>query len=342
MVNKEYLDKYLQNIIEEHKIAGMSVAVTDKNGVVYEGYFGVESVERPQLTTAPESLYKIASITKVFNALTNMILVDRGLLELDEPVKKHLPELEFSRPGTADKVTLRHLLTHSTGLSGDIYHDGPRDERDLGRRIGELIPKLEMFSDPGDGVFLYSNYGFAIASYLAQTVGQKPFTALVRELVLEPLQMDRTFYDINEWCTYPISLPHKETDGEFEVIHNITSEGTRFGSGEIFSCPTQLCKLMRLFMNLGVTDSGERIISEETMTEMLRPQQVRDDNGMHSLGLHHRKYGKFACFGHTGWLSAYRSNMFVCPEKGVGVCIMLNTNRDKIRDQIMETIIANS
>ena len=341
MVNKEYLDKYLQSIIKEHKIAGMSVAVTDKNGIVYEGYFGVESVERPQLVTAPESLYKIASITKVFNALTNMILVDRGLLELDEPVKKHLPDLEFSRPGTADKVTLRHLLTHSAGLSGDIYKNGPRDERDLGRRIGELIPKLEMFSDPGDGVFLYSNYGFAIASYLAQTVGGKPFTALVRELVLEPLQMDRTFYDINQWCTYPISLPHREQDGEFSVIHNITSEGTRFGSGEIFSCPTQLCKLMRLFMRKGVTDSGERIISEETISEMLRPQQPRDDVGMHSLGLHHRNYGEFACFGHTGLLSAYRSNMFVCPEKGVGVCIMLNTNRDKIRDEIMTTILSN-
>ena len=220
MVNKEYLDKYLQGIIEEHKIAGMSVAVTDKQGIVYEGYFGIESIERPQLTTSPDTLYKIASITKVFNALTNMILVDRGLLELDEPVKKHLPELEFSRPGSADKVTLRHLLTHSAGLSGDIYKDGPRDERDLGRRINDLIPRLEMFSDPGDGVFLYSNYGFAIASYLAQTVGKKPFTKLVRELVLEPLQMDRTFYDINEWCTYPISLPHKEEDGKFSVIHN--------------------------------------------------------------------------------------------------------------------------
>ena len=342
MVNKEYLDKYLQDVLKEHKIAGMSACITDKNGIIYEGYFGVESIERPQLKTESDTLYKIASITKVFNALTNMILVDRGELELDEPVKKYLPDLEFSRPGTADTVTLRHLLTHTAGLTGDIYHGGPRDERDLGRRINELIPTLEMFSDPGDGEFLYSNYGFAIASYLAQTVGGKPFTQLVGELVLEPLGMDRTFYDINRWCTYPISLPHSEKDGEFSVIHNITSEGTRFGSGEIFSCPTQLCKLMRLFMRGGVADSGERIIGEQTLSEMLRPQIDRKDGGWHSLGIHHRNYGEYSCFGHTGWLSAYRSNMFVCPEKGVGVCIMLNTNRDKIRDEIVEVLRANS
>ena len=341
MVNKEYLDNYLQKIIEENRIAGMSAAITDKDGVIYARGFGVESCERPVLKTTNDSLYKIASITKVFNALTNMILVDRGVVELDTPVKKYIPDLEFSRPGTADKVTLRHLLTHSAGLTSDIYKDGPRDERYLGERIRELVPKLEMFSDPGDGVFLYSNYGFAIASYLAQTVSGKPFTALVKELVLEPLGMDRTFYDINQWCTYPISLPHREENGEFSVIHNITSEGTRFGSGEIFSNPTQLCKLMRLFMRGGVADSGERIISEATMKEMLRPQQARDDIGMHSLGLHHRNYGEFACYGHTGWLSAYRSNMFVCPEKGVGVCIMLNTNRDKIRDEIVERVLSN-
>ena len=98
---------------------------------------------------------------------------------------------------------------------------------------------------------------------------------------------------------------------------------------------------MRLFMRKGVADSGERIISEQTMEEMLRPQQVRENGHMHSLGLHHRNYGEFSCFGHTGWLSAYRSNMFVCSEKGVGVCIMLNTNRDKIRDEIMTTILSN-
>ena len=337
MANRAFLDKYFKKLIKEHNIAGMSVAVTDKLGILYTNAFGVESVERPVLESTPESLYKIASITKVFNALTNMILVDKGILDLDTPVKKYIPDLKLSKPGAEDIVTLRHLLTHSAGLTSDIYKNGPRDERYLGERIRELVPKLEMFSMPGEGKFLYSNYGFAIASYIAQTVSDKPFTQLVKETVLEPLGMDRTFYDINEWCTYPISLPHKEdSDGNLSVIHNITSEGTRFGSGEIFSNVIDLCKLMRLFIRGGVTDSGERIISQKTMDEMLRPQMVRTDSGMHSLGLHHRNYGD------TGWLSAYRSNMFVCPEKGVGVTIMLNTNRDKIRDEIMATVIANS
>lgn len=340
MIDRIAVDNYLQSVLEKHNIAGMSVAVTDNDGIIYASGFGVESVERPVLRSTPETLYKIASVSKVFNAANIMRLLDRGLLELDVPVKKYIPELKLSKAGSSDIVTLRHLLTHTAGLTEDIYPNGPRDERYLSQRVGELFPTMEMFSMPGDGIFLYSNYGFVLASYLAERVTGMTYSELVKDNIIKPLGMNRTFYDINEWCTYPISLPHGENgDGSLQVIHNITSEGTRFGSGEIFSNVIDLCKLMRMFLRGGVADSGERIISEKNMKEMLARQVDRKDGGWHGLGIHHRNYGDHTCYGHTGWLSAYRTNMFVCPEKDCGVVLMLNTNRDKIRDEIMTTIL---
>ena len=167
----------------------------------------------------------------------------------------------------------------------------------------------------------------------------KDISILVKENIIQPLGMDKTFYDIHEWCTYPISLPHKETaDGSLSVIHNITSEGTRFGSGEIFSNVLELCKLERMFLRGGVADNGIRIISEKYLAQMTARQVDRKDGGWHGLGIHHRDYGSHTCYGHTGWLSAYRTNMFVCPDKGCGVVLMLNTNRDKIRDEMLATI----
>ena len=88
---------------------------------------------------------------------------------------------------------------------------------------------------------------------------------------------------------------------------------------------------------------GTRVIDQgtgETMGDMTKHGQrlLVAKGGWHGLGIHHRKYGDHVCYGHTGWLSAYRTNMFVCPEKGVGAVLMLNTNRDKIRDQMMATI----
>lgn len=339
MIDQIALDRYLQNVMEQNNIAGMSVAVTDQTGIVYSNGFGVESVERPILRSTPETLYKIASVSKVFNAANIMCLLDQGLLELDTPVKQYIPELNLSKAGSAELVTLRHLLTHTAGFTDAIYPNGPRDERSLGQRVEELFPNLDMFSMPGDGVFLYSNYGFVLAAYLAERVTGRLFTELVQENIIRPLGMDRTFYDINEWCTYPISLPHSERDdGSLQVIHRITSEGTRFGSGEIFSNVIDLCKLMRMFLNGGVSDRGERVISERHLREMLSRQVDRKDGGWHGLGIHHRSFGNHVCYGHTGWLSAYRTNLFVCPEKGCGAVLMLNTNRDLIRDEMLATI----
>ena len=88
MIDKNALDRYLQNVMEEHNIAGMSVAVTDKNGVIYANGFGVESTERPVLRSTPETLYKIASVSKVFNAANIMCLLDQGLLDLDTPASQ--------------------------------------------------------------------------------------------------------------------------------------------------------------------------------------------------------------------------------------------------------------
>lgn len=340
MIDKIALDNYLQNVLEQHNIAGMSVAVTDKDGIVYANGFGVESVERPMLQSTPETLYKIASVSKVFNAANIMCLLDQGLLELDVPVKKYIPELKLSKEGSADIVTLRHLLTHTAGLTEDIYPNGPRDERYLGQRVSELFPQMDMFSMPGDGVFLYSNYGFVLASYIAERVTGRTYSQLVKENIIQPLGMDRTFYDSYEWCTFPISLPHCENDdGSLSVIHRITSEGTRFGSGEIFSNVIDLCKLMRMFLRGGIADNEKRIISEKNLGEMVSRQVDRKDGGWHGLGIHHRNYGSHVCYGHTGWLSAYRTNMFVCPEKGCGVVLMINTNRDKVRDEMLATIL---
>lgn len=195
MIDRIALDKYLQNVLEQHNIAGMSVAVTDKDSIVYANGFGVESVERPMLQSTPETLYKIASVSKVFNAANIMCLLDQGLLELDVPVKKYIPALKLSKEGSADIVTLRHLLTHTAGLTEDIYPNGPRDERYLGQRVSKLFPQMDMFSMPGDGVFLYSNYGFVLASYLAERVTGRTYFQLVKENIIQPLGMDRTFYE---------------------------------------------------------------------------------------------------------------------------------------------------
>ena len=330
----------LESIREENNIAGMAVGVTNSKSVLYSSGFGVESVERPEVKVETNSLFKIASITKMVTGITVMKLVEKGLLDLDTPVKKYVPWLKLSRPEAEDKMALRHLLSHSSGLSGKIIYNCPKDERYLEQTLKEILPGLEMNTLPGDGVFLYSNYGFVLASYIAQSVTGRTWSELATDTVLKPLGMDRTFYDINVVCTYNIALPHIENEkGELIVKHKLASEATRFGSGEIFSNVTDLCKLLRFFMNRGVTDRSERLLSEESVRMMTSRQVKRDDNDYHGFAVHIRRFGGRYIYGHTGWMPPYRASLYFDPDKDIGVIVLLNTDRDEIRNDILSMFL---
>lgn len=340
MIDFADLHKQIEAWRKQYNVAGISVAITDKEKTLFAEGFGTESVERPVLAVTPETRFKIASISKVITAITCMRLADVGLLALDEPVKTYLPWLKLSNAEAEDTMTLRHLLSHGSGLSGELRKDGIRDERFLLSSLQEMLPDMQMYSRPGDGVFLYSNYGFVLASCAAQQVTGKTYADLAKEMVLTPLGMDNTHYHLNEIATYPLALPHRENaDGSLYVEHKVSSVETRFGSGEVFSTPGDLCKMVRLLMNSGVSDKGERILSESSVKEMLTVQILRDDGDHHGLGIHIRDFYGINLYGHTGWLPPYRASLFFDKEQQIGIAVALNTDKPDIRDDIMRIVL---
>ncbi len=341
MIDFAKLQEQIEIWRKQYNVAGISVAVTDREKTLFAEGFGTESVERPILTVTPDTRFKIASISKMITAITCMRLVDAGLLDLDKPIKTYIPWLKLSCSEAEDTMTLRHLLCHGSGLSGELRKNGIRDERFLLSSLQEMLPEMKMFSRPGEGVFLYSNYGFVLASCAAQQVTGKTYSDLAKELVLTPLGMNCTHYHFNELATYPWALPHRETaQGELYVEHRVSSVETRFGSGEVFSTPSDLCKIVRLLMNGGVSDGGERILSESAVREMLTPQIVRDDGDRHGLGIHIRDFGGICLCGHTGWLPPYRASLFFDRETEIGIAVALNTDKPDIRDDIMQMVLS--
>ena len=341
MIDFVKLREKIEDFRKQYNVAGISVAVTDKEKTLFAEGFGIESVERPVLTVTTETRFKIASISKMITTITCMRLVDQGLLALDTPVKTYVPWLQLSDPVATETVTLRHLLCHGSGLSGELRKDGLRDERCLESSLQEMLPGMEMFSRPGDGIFLYSNYGFVLLSYIAQRVTGKTYSQLAKELVLDPLGMPHTHYHLGEIVTYPLALPHRENEaGELYIRHKLSSVESRFGSGEVFSTPADLCKILRLLMNYGISDSGERILSENSVQEMLTPHISRENDDHHGLGIHVRNFEGLCLYGHTGWLPPYRASIYFEAEQSLGIAIALNTDKPDIREDIMRLILS--
>lgn len=337
----ERLDRKLQQVLEENRIAGMAVAVTDREKTVYTKAFGVDSVERPQIPADPAAIYRVASITKVVTGSVLMRLAEQGIVDLDEPVKNYVPWLAFTSREALEKMTLRHLLSHTSGLPAEYTPDGPREESALEQSLKENLGELAFQSLPGEGAFLYSNWGIRLASYIAQVKTGKYFTELAQEYVLEPLGMEQTTFDLRNAATYPISVPHIDTeDGNLAVFHRIKENAARMAAGGMYSTAPDLCKLARFLLNGGKNDRGEVVLRRQSLEQMCSRHADfdREHGDLYGLTMILRRYREGFLYGHLGSAPPYTLAMLTDPVIGCGAVVLMNTQRDDIRFTVSEMI----
>lgn len=334
----EQIKKYLQDIVNTEKIAGMSVAVTDRNKIIYAEGLGVESIERPEVKVTPDSLFRIASITKVVTGMTILALVDDGNLSLSDSVKKILPWLELKDKYIETNVTLEHLLSHTAGLPAEYTPDGPREESALEQTLREGLPELEMQFPLGEG-YLYSNWGIRLASLVAEKVAGNRFTSLAQERILKPLGMDRTTFDLHIAATYPLCLGHTEENGEFKVFHKIQENAARKAAGGLFSNAIDLCRLARCLLNDGLNDNGIRVLQKSSVDEMKKPRVQTATSAAYGITLFQDRYKDSMIYYHPGSAPPYATSLLVHPDSGLGIVTLMNTERNHLRRQIPETIL---
>lgn len=329
----ESIGKFLQETLVNEKIAGMAVAVTDKEKILFARGFGVESIERPEVGVTSKSLFRIASITKVVTGMTILSLAEEGKLSLDTRVKEILPWLTLADKNTEENVTLGHLLSHTSGLPAEYTPEGPREESALEPSLQSGLPKLEMQFPLGES-YLYSNWGIRLASLVAEKVTGKYFTQLACERVLRPLGMDRTTFDLHLAATYPICLPHTEENGEFKVFHNLQENAARQAAGGLYSNAEDLCRLARCLLN-----DGEKVLKKSSVDIMKAPRgkpKVYDGYGI-TLFSHNGENGQV--YFHPGSAPPYATSLYIHPASGLGIVTLLNTQRDNLRHTIPNTIL---
>ena len=299
----------------------------------------MESVDRPAVPVTGKSMHRAASITKIFSGITMLRLVDEGLLSLDEPVKTYVPWLTLKDADAAEKITLRHLLSHTSGLPKEYTPEGARDEAALGPTLRVELPEAELVASPGEGKYLYSNLGIRLASLCAERVTGKRFTELVQEAVLTPLGMEETTFELRVAATYPLSVPHeREENGNPVPYRRIKENAARMAAGGLYSNAEDLCKMARCLLRGCKTEDGTPILREETFAEMCRVHAVADETYSYGLTMRMQEVCGHTLYGHHGYAPPYSSALFTDPETGYGVAIMLNTDCTGMRDRILKLV----
>ncbi|MEO1280594.1 MAG: serine hydrolase domain-containing protein [Pseudomonadota bacterium] len=323
-----FLEKELAVVVREGHAAGavFAVASSGENGVdVSTGALGAKDLRTREPVQTDETLFSIASITKLFTALAAFQLIDEGKLTLDDNVNDHLVGFQVREPYDVP-LTIGHLLSHRAGLDSELTLTA--DPIGQPRAIPDAAKArtYRPISAPGD-FYSYDNFAFGLMGEIIASIEGKPFADVLDEKIFAPLGMNRTSVGVPEnriasasGC-YVLGAP--EGLISCDAIQLTAPLG---GAGGIWSTADD----MGLFVAalLEQTDGDEPIVSHQSFVRMIDMERGRPVGGVGSVGYGFIEYGApgGGVFGHSGGLKGFSSSLAVHPDSNVAYFAVISSS----------------
>ncbi|HEX9889801.1 MAG TPA: serine hydrolase domain-containing protein, partial [Nitriliruptorales bacterium] len=317
------LGKLVGEAMGQLDVPGVAVAI-HRDGQDYVEGFGVTSVEHP-LPVDGQTLFQVGSTTKTLTALVALRLVEGGRADLDEPVRSYLPDLELASPEVTEGVTLRHLLTHTAGFDGDLFDDfGPGDDA-LARAV-DAMRNLPQITPLGE-VWNYNNAGFNLAGRVIEAITDTTFERAVADVVLEPLDLTRSFFLASDCITHRVAAGHAVTQDGPVVLRPWQLPRAINPAGGLISCAEDQLAYARFHLGDGTAPDGTRLFDRDTLVGMREPQ-IEAGGGRAAYGglswLIQRTPGLLA---HGGSTIGQESAFVVVPDHGFAMTVLTNADR---------------
>jgi CubicO group peptidase (beta-lactamase class C family) len=344
MLNIFNLEQHIEEQMKATHVPGLSMAIVKDQEIIYARGFGVTSVEDGGLAVTPRTLFRVGSVTKPMTGTMIMRLVEQGKLDLDRPVKEYIDWFTLSEPGAAERVTMRMLLSHTSGLPTSYKPFGPRNSEALEKHVKEEIPHYQLVAPPGK-LYSYSNPGINLAGYVAQAVTGFPYAELMRKLVFDPLEMKRTTFDPLVAMTYPVAQSHDpQPDGTMHVEHQFGENAGNHPSGFAMSTVLDLANFAVMYMH-GGSFHDIHILSPEAVMQMHTPQSPSYTVSGSGYGLTFMiySYKGLHLVGHDGDSNTFLCRFVMVPDAQIAIIMMVNRFEldlkeltKKILDQLLD------
>ena len=314
----EQLDRSLQDRMQAFHCPALSLALTDQNRLIRSAAFGHADQQRKQPVT-PDHLFAIGSIGKAFTAVSILQCFDQHLLDLHAPVKDYLPWFEVKT--LYQPISLHHLLTHTSGLPrGTEFSTDPRSEV-------FALREFETGFAPG-AHYSYSDIGYKLLGLVLEEVTGQKYADLVRERILEPLEMDHTAAVTTQEhrtlaaCGYRHLFDDRPHHSSHPLVPAEWVE-TNSGDGCILSTAEDMAKFARMILNEGL-GPRDQILSELSYRRMIFPM-VEDDGEAYSYGLYLFDDDGYRHAGHGGDVPGYESYMWLDLDNSLGTVVLMTT-----------------
>ena len=320
----------LQAILDEAakalRVVGAQVAVFDGRET-YEVATGFANLER-RLPVTTDTLFQIGSTTKVFNAALVMSLVDEGRLDLDRPVKTWITDFKLADPGFTDRVTLRHLLSMSSGIDNGPYQDYGRGDDALDRYVAALAELPHLF-EPGTA-FGYSNAGSCVAGLAAERATGKNWETLLAERIFRPMGLSQSANFPEDLLFHPVALGYGYRDaGGTPVRVPVWSlpRSMAPAGAELCCSAGDMVRFARMFLAQGKAANGTQVVSAAGIRTMLTPQLTLPNRIIAQkwcVGPYWNEWGGQVINGHSGTNASGSSMLLWCPAKNVAIATIAN------------------
>nr|WP_319565594.1 serine hydrolase domain-containing protein [uncultured Rhodoferax sp.] len=310
-----YVTRLVQHDMAQNKVTGLSLALVDDQRIVWAQGFGFADVEKSMPASA-DTIYRVGSISKLFTATAAMQWAERGLLDIDKPVKLQLPVA----------ITPRQLMSHHSGL--------PRD-RLKGFQTPQPQPFASLLDDlageplayPPGQVFSYSNVGISLLGTVLQTLSGTPFAQHMQQSVLTPLGMAHSAFETGVSNSPLMAKGYRGREAVPETpLRDVPAGGLNASVND-------LSRFMAMVFADGRSGT-QQVLKPETVAEMLRPQNSAvplDFNFQTGLGWMLSTLGQSSLENagpvahHAGAIGMFRSQMYLLPKHKLGIVVLANS-----------------
>jgi CubicO group peptidase (beta-lactamase class C family) len=321
----------LAAIAAEEPVVGMSWAAAGEGRAVRTATYGWADLLRG-VPVAADTRFRAGSVTKIATALLVLRLRDHGMVDLDEPAPVKLRSVRLrDRDGAPSSVTVRQLLTHTSGLprgSGLRHYAGPVPA------AGELFAG-GIRADRPAGHWSYSNLGFVALAALAADLLGAPFGQCLQDWVLGPL-------GLAESASLQQPVPGGQPAGSLIARGHAFDAGLVFpvrpvavlalGAGELVASARDAAALTAATVN-------RQLLSAESASEMLVPHAQCGPDTWQGLGVQIEYHGPVRLAGHGGTFPGFDAAAYACPETGKSAAFLANTNTGLLTDQVRSALL---
>jgi CubicO group peptidase (beta-lactamase class C family) len=314
------LGDYVTAQMEKRGVPGVAIGILH-NGSMQTAGFGVTNVDHP-LPVTDETLFQIGSISKTFTGTLIMRLVEEGKVDLDATVRTYIPDFKVADAETAERVTVRHLLTHMAGWEGDFFHDtGPGDDA-LARYVADMADLAQLA--PVDTVWSYNNAGFVLLGCIIEKVTGERYQHVLKERVLDPLSLKRSFLEPGDVMTYRFATGHNVTDERAQVARPWPLGRYVYPMGGIICHVKDLLRYAQFHLGDGTTPNGERLLSQATLHQMQTPQGSRWQDEQMGLTWFVDSINGATQISHTGGTTGQISLLALFPARNFALAVLTN------------------